>query len=235
MRVLVRSETQAFRLLVAAAVLAALSVLVGYLVTPLAGILLFVLVPAVAALADVHDIRNSRSALSDAARAGSERERADEARPGGAKRRRILLVAGEAPLADTAPETVIGPATPRPLLDVIAPVLQSRTHLVTTDIDRETEAAGRRLLQTLAWAAGHGIEADGAIGDSIAPFARLEDELRLHRFDEVIILTHPHGDVNWLETEALERAREQLRSVPVRHVVIEHEPGTPSRATGPAR
>ncbi|HTA32959.1 MAG TPA: hypothetical protein VK721_05990 [Solirubrobacteraceae bacterium] len=76
-------------------------------------------------------------------------------------------------------------------------------------------------MRTLAWAAGHGIDADGAVGDAIAPFARIEDELRVHHFDEVIVLTPPAGQVDWFETEVLERAREQLRSVPVRHVVIE--------------
>lgn len=235
MRVLVRSETEAFRLLVAAVVLAALSVLIGYLIAPLAGVVLFVLVAAVASLADARDLRNARSALRDAARVGSERERTAETQPGGEKLRRVLLVAGEAPLPDTAPEAVIGPTAPRPVLDVVAPVLQPRTHLVTTDIDRETEAARRRLLRTLGWAAGHGIEADGAVGDSIAPFARIEDELRLHRFDEVIVLTHPGGQADWFETEVLERAREQLRSVPVRHVVIEPGPRTPSHAPEPER
>lgn len=235
MRVLVRSETDAFRLLIAAVVLAALSVLVGFLITPLAGIILFVLVTAIASLTDVRELRNARSALREAARVGSERERVAELKPGGEKRRRVLLVAGASPLPDTTAEAVVGPPAPRPVLDVVAPVLQSRTHLVTTDIDRETDAARQRLLRTLAWAAGHGLEADGAVGDAIAPFGRIEDELRVHRFDEVIILTPPRSQVDWFETEVLERAREELRSVPVRHVVIEHESGTPSEAPEPTR
>jgi hypothetical protein len=158
MRVLVRSESEAFRLLIAAVVLAAVSVLVGYLLTPLAGIALFVLVAAVASLTDVRDLRNARSALREAA-----------------------------------------------------------------------------LLRTLAWAAGHGIDADGAVGDAIAPFARIEDELRVHRFDQVIVLTPPGARADWFETELLERAREQLRSVPVTHVVIETGPGSQSHAGEPAR
>ncbi len=235
MRVIVRSESEAFRLLIAAVLLGALSVLVGVLVAPLAGIVLFVLVVALASLVDVHDMRKARSALREAARLGSERERTAATQHGGAERRRLLVVAGEAPLPDTSAEAIIGAPTPRPLLDVIAPVLPSRTHLLTTDIDRETESARSRLLRTLAWAAEHRIEADGVVGDSIAPFARIEDELRRHRFDEVIVLTHPQSEVNWFETDVLERAREELRSVPVRHVVIEHSPRTSSHARQPAR
>jgi len=235
MRVLVRSESEAFRLLIAAVVLGALSVLAGYLFAPLAGIVLFVLVVAVASLADIRDMRNARSALRDAARVGSERDRTAATQPKGEARRRLLVVAGEAPVAETSPEAIIGAPTTHPLLDVVSPVLQSKTHLLTTDIDRETEAARWRLLQTLAWAAEHAIEADGVVGDSIAPFAGIEDELRRHRFDEVIVLTHPRSQVSWFETEVLERAREELRSVPVRHVVIEHSPSTPSQAPEPAR
>ncbi|MCW3020136.1 MAG: hypothetical protein JWN10_2444 [Solirubrobacterales bacterium] len=235
MRVLVRSESEAFRLLIAAVVLGALSVLLGYLVTPLAGIILFVLVAAVASLADIRDMHNARSALRDAARVGSARERTAEAQRGGEERRRMLVIAGEAPLAETSPEAIVGASAPRPVLDVIAPVLQSKTHLVTTDIDRETDAARRRLRRTLAWAAEHGIEADGTVGDSIAPFARVEDELRRHRFDEVVVLTHPQSQASWFETQVLERVREELRSVPVRHVVIERGPSTPSQAPQPAR
>jgi hypothetical protein len=235
MRVLVRSESEAFGLLVAAVVLGALSVLAGYLIAPLAGIVLFVLVVAVASLADVHDMRNERSALRDAARVGSERERTAARQHDGAGRRRLLVVVCEAPLAETSPEAVIGAPAPRPVLDIVSPVLESKMHLLATDIDREAQDARWRLLRTLAWAAERGIEADGVVGDSIAPFARIEDELRRHRFDEVIVLTHPQSEVSWFETDVLARAREELRSVPVRHVVIEHGPSTPSQAPEPAR
>jgi hypothetical protein len=232
MRVLVRSESEAFRLLIAAVVLGALSVLAGYLITPLAGIVLFVLVTAIAALADIRDTHNARHTLRDAAQVGSQRTA--DTQPDGEQRRCLLVIAGEAPLAETSPEAIIGAPASRPVLDVVAPVLQSRTHLVTTDIDRETEAARRRLRRTLAWATEHGIEADGVVGDSIAPFGRIEDELRQHRFDEVIILTHPQSHASWFEAEVLERVRDELRSVPVRHVVIEPGPRTASQAPQPA-
>jgi hypothetical protein len=142
------------------------------------------------------------------------------------------VIANETVTGDALSEQLIRDGAPRPILDVVAPVLQSRTHFVTTDIDRETAAARRRLRQTLLWAAEHDIEATGVVGDPIAPLAAIEDELRRHDFDEVILAMHPQEHTNWLETQLLERARAQL-SIPVRRLVIDqrapsHDDATPS-------
>jgi hypothetical protein len=53
-----------------------------------------------------------------------------------------------------------------------------------------------------------------------APLAAIEDELRRHDFDEVILAMHPREHTNWLETQLLERARTQL-SIPIRRLVID--------------
>jgi hypothetical protein len=39
------------------------------------------------------------------------------------------------------------------------------------------------------------------VGDPIDPIAGVEDELRRHRPDEVIITTHAAGSVSWVESE----------------------------------
>jgi hypothetical protein len=214
MRVLIRSESEAFRLTVVIALLGCISVLVGYLIVPLVGIALFVAIGVLALLLDLASIRSGRSALREAAQVGHEHTIVDG-------RRRILLIAGEAVSGDALSEQLQG-RSPRPVLDVVAPVLQSRTHFVTTDIDQETNAARQRLAQTLRWAAEHEIDATGVIGDPIAPLAAIEDELRRHDFDEVILAAHPQQQSSWLEAEILDRAREEL-SLPVRHIVIDHD------------
>lgn len=68
--------------------------------------------------------------------------------------RRILLIAGEAPTDEQL--TVLRSVDPGAGLDVHALVLQSKTHFVTTDIDRETELARMRLRHTLELAASAG-------------------------------------------------------------------------------
>lgn len=214
MRLLIRSEPEAFRLTLAFAVVAGACILIGYLLGAVVGIALFVVVALLTLVRDLASLRSERSVLRDAARATPKH-------PEGGAPVRILLIAGETISGAVLSEQIIRGRAPHPVLDVVAPVLQSKAHLLTTDVDRETAAARRRLAKTLRWAADHEIPATGVIGDPVAPFAAIEDQLRRYDFDEVILATHPEQQSNWLEEEILDRAREQL-SIPITHIVIDH-------------
>ncbi len=233
MRVLVRSESEAFRLVVGLVVTGAVSVAVGAIFTAVVGLVVFVAIVVAALAWDLMSMRASRAPLASAARAGRERRAASAAtaEPGEAsgessatapnsdrRRPRILVVADEEPAGDALWEQIQREGHIHPVLDVVAPVLHSRTHFVTTDIDTETEAARGRLRRTLAWAAEHGLEANGVVGDPIAPLARIEDELREHEYVEAIVLTGPEGAGAWLQNDVLKRMREEL-SVPVTELV----------------
>jgi uncharacterized membrane protein YebE (DUF533 family) len=108
----------------------------------------------------------------------------------------------------------------RPTVDVHSPVLQSRTHFVTTDIDRETQQARRRLQAILQAARSEGVIAEGHVGDPIDPIAGVEDELRRHSADEVILTTHDDAKASWVESELLERLPAELHK-PVIHIVVD--------------
>ena len=211
MKLPIRSEPDAFRFAYAFALVVGISLLLGHLVASIAGIGFFTLVAFAALVWDLTRAEPEASALRLAEQAGHAR--------GDRDRRRILVVANDALAGDALREAILQRGEPRPVLDVVAPVLQSKSHFVTTDIDRETQDARRRLDETLAWAHGQGIEASGEVGDPIDPLAGLEDELRRFDIDEVIVATHPPERANWLETGLLERARDEL-SIPVIHVVI---------------
>jgi len=164
-RVLIRSEPEAFRLTVAGGVVLAVSLLVGYLFDPIAGVVVFAGAVSGALVVDLVSIRSERSHLRRAAADGHAHAHADG-------RRHVLLIANEGPTGDELSREIVHAGEPPPVLEVLAPVLQSRTHFVTTDVDRETAAARRRLRQTLAWAAAHQIEASGVVGDPIVPLPR---------------------------------------------------------------
>ena len=102
---------------------------------------------------------------------------------------------------------------------MVVPVLCSRAHYLTSDIDREVAEAEARLDATLNWAHDQGFEAVGTVGDA-SPLIAIEDEL--HRFgaDEVIISTHVPERSHWLEAGVVERAREEL-DIPVTHIVVD--------------
>jgi hypothetical protein len=210
MRTPVRSEGDAFRAVLAVAAVAAASFAVGLLVggtaAPVLGICLF-LVGVAASLAWGLAHAPADSSFRDAEAEGDADRGAE----------RVLLVVSEAP----TPEQLgaLHRAHPNALLEVHSPVLQSRTHFVTTDIDRETAIARKRLRDTIGAASEAGMTASGEVGDAIDPLAGIRDQLRRHHVDEVFIATHPQAEANWVEAELLERLRSELDK-PLQHVEL---------------
>jgi hypothetical protein len=215
MRLFVKSEPEAFRLTVATVFVVGVAIALGYLIGPLAGVIAFAVVALIALAHDVASARPGKDVLHEAERTGHEQASESE-------RGRILVIANEALTGEVMREEILKHKPKSPVLDVIAPVLQSRSHFMTTDIDRETRAARQRLRQTLRCAADYGIEATGVVGDPIAPLATVEDELRRYNVEEVIVATHPLTEANWVEARILERAKEEL-SVPIRHLVVNQQ------------
>jgi hypothetical protein len=117
-------------------------------------------------------------------------------------------------------------------LDVLSPVMASRTHQWAGDVDQERKDARVRLETSLAWAVQQGFVAKGEVGDPDA-MAAIEDELRDFGADEVIIVTHPSERTSWLANRMLSHLKAQLE-VPVREIVVgeEHDrSSTPSTET----
>lgn len=104
---------------------------------------------------------------------------------------------------------------------VVCPALNSRLKTWTSDEDPAREEAQKRLDATLAHLASVGIEANGEVGD-VDPLVAIEDGVRLHHPDEIVISTHPEGRSNWLERGVVAAARERF-DVPVTHVVVDLE------------
>jgi hypothetical protein len=213
MRNPVRSETDAFYIAVGCVALIAVSLVLGSLVDPLVGVAL--LVGAVAG-AFVWEVSTK-----DPERRRPLQEAAYEAR----RRRpttgpRVLVVAnrtlhGEELRAELRRHAVTGSE-----LHIVAPILCSRAHYITSDVDAELDEARNRLSAALAWAEAEGVAVTGKVGDANAALGAIEDELRQYGADEVIISTYPQGKSNWLETGIVERLRDELE-IPVTHVVVQ--------------
>ena len=211
MRTPIQSETDAFRFAYGTAVVCGVCVIVGAAVDPIAGAAVFT---AIALALFVWDLRAAdkepRQPLREAA--------ASHGKPS-SDAWRILVVANETGVGEALKHAIMQRAKLRPELTVVAPVLASRVHTLTTDIDRELREAQSRLDKTLAWAAEQGLKARGEVGNT-SPLAAVEDGLRRIGADEVIISTHPPGKSNWLESGLVERVRAEL-DVPVTHVVVD--------------
>jgi hypothetical protein len=213
MRLPVQSETDAFRVTYGVAFLVGVSVAVGLALSPVWGAALFAILTLGVLLADLL-AKDSQRPLP--LRAAAHAPHPDAS----ANAWRILVVANESLEGEDVRAAILGHAKLRPELMVVAPVLVSRTHFVTTDVDREIDQARERLALTLDWARTHGLPARGHIGDPMHPMLAVEDDLRRFGPDEVIVATHPAESANWQEADLMARLRFEL-DVPVTHVVVD--------------
>lgn len=102
---------------------------------------------------------------------------------------------------------------------IVAPALTSRLRYWLSDEDAGTQAAGRRLAQSIEQCAAAGIPAAGALGDA-DPLQALDDAVRSFHPDEVVIATHLADRSNWLEHGLVAQARERF-SMPIVHVEVD--------------
>lgn len=212
MRAPIRSESDAFRFTLGAALSVGVSILIGWLIAPLVGVAVLVIVCLVAAFAYIHVAGPDVRAVL--------REAAAEPHPHGARpgTRHVLVVANETLGGSELRDRILGNDRQRVELDVLAPVLSTRVHLAMSDTDREAAQAHARLSRSLAWAREQGIEARGEVGDP-DPTTAIEDELRDFGADEVIVVTHARERETWQENGELARLRREL-GVPVTQLVV---------------
>jgi hypothetical protein len=225
MRIPGKTETDAFRVAAALGLLLGASVVVGVLSSPPYGVVVFAAGCAAGLVFELSGRETGEHGLWDAASAPHPHG------PGPGKRH--VLVVAESTLAGEELRRQLQPQPGVDLeLDVLSPVMASRLHHWSGDVDREREQARVRLEASLAWAIQQGFVAKGEVGDPDAMGA-IEDELRDFGADEVVIVTHPSERTTWLANRMLSHLKNQLE-VPVREIVMREErdrSSTPSKGT----
>jgi hypothetical protein len=225
MRVPVKSEADAFRLTFGFVVIGAVAVVLGALVSPWAGVALLVGVAIGAIGVQLSRRDPDRQTLRDLHPADGHPDDG---------RHRLLVIANQTVAGDELRQEIIERAGHRAVVRVVAPVLPSRAHYVTSDIDGELRDAQTRLDATLTWLRSHELQATGRVGD-LTPRQAIEDELRTFAADELLISTHPAKRSHWLEDGLLQQARDEL-DIPVAHVVVDldRQAAASSGASSPA-
>src|SRR5919198_2796460 len=212
MRNPVRSEADAFHIAVGSAAVITASLALGALLGPLIGLAL--LVGAIAG-AFVWEVSTR-----DPDRRRPLREAASAAPRPRTTAPRVLVVANRTLHGAALRAKLHERAADGAEIHIVAPILCSRIHYIATDVDSELAEARERLATALAWAEGEGLAVTGKVGDANAALDAIEDEVRLHGADEIIISTYPRGRSNWLETGIVERLQEEL-DIPITHVVVD--------------
>jgi hypothetical protein len=203
-----RSEQEAFELLIAAMGYFGAIALASALGGVWAGLAVFVVL-TVAGVAWFLN-RNRRPEPRDPV--GSKATPADE--------HRVLVVANETVAGARLREAVRQATAGRPSrVLVISPALNSPLRHFVSDEGPARKAAEERLARSLSALRETGVEARGEIADA-DPLQAIEDALRTFGADEIIVSTHPQGRSNWLEKGVVSGA-EQRFTVPITHVVVD--------------
>jgi hypothetical protein len=211
-----RSEADAFRMVMTIGAGAAAVIVLSLVAGPEFGV---VLAAALVGVGIGAAWRTSR---------GTERPKAEIAR-GGGEVHRVLVVANE---------TVGGRALLSEIeyrcrgrnseILVVTPAITSAVKHWLSDVDEAIEAAEARRSDSVRTIEALGLRARGEVGDS-DPNVAIEDALRTFPADEVIISTHPPDRSRWLERGVVRRARDDVE-LPVTHVVVDLETEAAVRA-----
>ncbi|HEX6388872.1 MAG TPA: hypothetical protein VFZ89_05490 [Solirubrobacteraceae bacterium] len=213
MRVPVKSEGDAFHWAIGGAAVCAVAVGVGVVAGTWVGVAVVAVAVVGALIWELGDEPDRMHPLRDAIRAAprSETQRG----------RRVLVIANETVGGDELRAALEERALLDPEVRVVCPILPSRAHYLTSDIDRELAEAHERLELTLTWAREQGIDATGRVSQE-PPLGAAADALRDFPADEVIVSTHPPSRSRWLESGLVEHLRAELE-IPVQHVVVDLE------------
>jgi hypothetical protein len=133
-------------------------------------------------------------------------------------RYRILVVADESCVTPAFVEELRAHAAGRPAsVFLVAPALESKLGLWTGDQKGYDEATSR-MWETLGVLQEAGFEVDGEVGPN-DPLQAADDGLRRFPASEIVFVTHPEGQSNWLEEGVVAAATERYEQ-PVQHLAV---------------
>jgi hypothetical protein len=206
-----RSEADAFRLVVIIGVGAGAVTALALLTRPAVGA---ILAAALLGLGLGFAWRGAR---------GSEPHLTEIAAPVADGRYRILVVANQTVGGRALLGEIRNRARGRECeILVVTPALtRSQLQHWTSDVDQALKDAERRREQSVRAIESTGLRAGSEVGDS-DPNTAIESALLSFPADEVIISTHPPARSRWLERGVVERARRDI-NLPITHVIVDLE------------
>lgn len=114
---------------------------------------------------------------------------------------------------------------------VVAPALTDRLHFWMSDIDDAIAEADARATEMAESIASREIKVEARVGDE-DPLQAIDDAIGTFDPDEVIVVTHPLPESNWLEGAVVAQARTR-HTRPITH--LEVDPRTHLGARAPER
>ena len=131
--------------------------------------------------------------------------------------RKILALASE-PISGDLLTSAVGTDDAEVL--VVAPALNTQARFWLSDPDPAIERAQEVAAESEERMEEDGVDAVGQTGES-DPLLAIQDALATFPADEIVLVTHPEGDQNWLEEGVVSEAQERFGDRPVRHLVVD--------------
>ena len=133
--------------------------------------------------------------------------------------KKILAVVAEPVSGQVLKQTVGRERAETAEVLVVAPALSTRRHFLMSDVDAAIERAEDVHQETVERMAEEGVDAACDTGES-DPLLAIQDALQTFEADQIVLITHPHGQTNWLEEGIVDEMRQRFDG-PVDHVVVE--------------
>jgi hypothetical protein len=206
-----RSEADAFRLVVIIVVAAGAVTALALLIRPAVGAILAAALLGLGLGLAWRGARGSEPRLTEIAASPAD------------GRHRILVVANETVGGKALLGEIRNRARGRECeILVVTPALtRSQLRHWVSDIDEALEEAERRREQSVGAIQSEGLRVRSEVGDC-DPNLAIESALLRFAADEMIISTHPPERSRWLERGVVERARRDI-DLPITHVIVDLE------------
>jgi hypothetical protein len=135
--------------------------------------------------------------------------------------KKIIAMAAEPISADALRSAVRGDVEDAEVL-VVAPALNSKLRFWVSDPDPAIHRAEDVAKESVDRLEEEGVAAHGETGES-DPLLALQDALTTFEAEDIVLVTHPGGEQNWLEDGVVDQVRETYADRNVTHLEMQRD------------
>lgn len=135
--------------------------------------------------------------------------------------KKIIALAAE-PIAPDVLRSAVGDGVDESEVLVVAPALNSKLRFWVSDPDPAINRAEDVAKESVERLEEEGVQAHGEPGES-DPMQALQDALATFDAEDIVLVTHPGGEQNWLEEGVVDEVRERYADRNVRHLEMQRD------------
>ena len=135
--------------------------------------------------------------------------------------KRIIALAAE-PIDPAVLRSAVGQEADEAEVLVVAPALNSKVRFWVSDPDPAIDRAEDVAKESVDRLEAEGVEAHGETGES-DPLLALQDALATFEAQDIVLVTHPGGELNWQEDGVVDQVREKYPDRNVSHLEMQRD------------